>query len=341
MASTMQVQTSAPRAQWLRQRARWMFVEYGILPPIAVALFVAFAILEPRFASADNLITIVRQLSYMAIVVMGQTLYLLTGNYDLSNGANVALTSIVTVTVMNAVVPGLGVGVGVALACLAGLTVGLVVGALNGLIVAKFRLHSFIVTLGMASIVTGTALLLSKGAPVTGVPDSFTRTFGSGRLFGIPVPVIILIVVVAGMYVLLNRSKIGRRAYILGGNPEAARVAGIRVDRELLKLFVLGSALASLVGLMLVARVASGEANLGLQYPLLSIVAAVLGGVTLWGGEGRLSGALSGAFFIILLSNGMDLIRVQSFIQEIALGVLLIVALIVDQIRARLRLEYN
>lgn len=316
---------------------RQQFITWGILPFLLVGCAILFAVLEPRFASGSNMMNIARQLSFLGIVVVGQMLYLITGNYDLSNGATVALTSVCAAMVMTAN-PGMPAGLAVALGCAVGLAIGLGMGLLNAVLIAWFNLSSFIVTLGTASLATGTALMLSSGTPITGLPEAFTLQFGTALVLGfLPVPVLVFLIVVLGGYVLLSWTKLGRHAYAAGGNAVAAFQSGVNVRRSVLAMIVIGSLLASLVGLLETARLSTGEANVGVQYPLMSIVAAVLGGVALSGGEGRLSGAVMGALFIVVIAVGMDLIRIQSYIQEIALGGLLIVALLVDRLRHRMR----
>ena len=319
---------------------RSQFVNYGILPILLIVLIVAFAITEPRFISADNLINVARQVAFLGIIVVGQMFYLITGNYDLSNGGTVALSSIVCATVM-VTMTGNGAGVwatmgaGVVVAVL----IGLVVGIINGVLIGYYKISSFMVTLGMGSAATGIALLIAGGVPVTGLPTEFTKYFGTSSVAGIPFPTLLFIIVIILAYVLLNWTRRGRQAYAAGGNASAAFQSGVNVGRTILIMMVLGSLLAGLVGVMLTARISTGEANIGIQYPLQSIIAAVIGGIALAGGEGRVSGAVMGALFIVLLSNGMDLIRVQSYIQDILLGALLIIALLVDRLRTRFRVS--
>lgn len=315
---------------------RRQFIAYGILPLLLVALIVTFAIVEPRFISATNIINVARQVSFLGIIVIGQVLYLITRNYDLSNGGTVALSSIVCATVMVSAAPG-NPGLAILLGCSAALLVGLAVGLANAVLIAVFKVDSFMVTLGTGSAATGVALLIAGGMPVTGLPPEFSRNFGTSSILGIPFPTVLLILVLVGAYVLLNWTRLGRQAYAVGGNKVAAYQAGVNVKRTLISLMVMGSFLAALVGVMITARVSTGEANIGIQYPLQSIIAAVIGGIALAGGEGRVSGAFMGALFIVLLNNGMDLIRVQGYIQDILLGALLILALLVDRVRTRVR----
>jgi ribose transport system permease protein len=322
----------------VRRFLRNQFVNYGILPILLVVLVLTFALTEPRFVSPENIINVVRQVSFIGIIVIGQMFYLITGNYDLSNGGTVALSSVVCATVMVATVAG---GGGVPQAILAGvvsaLLIGLVVGVVNGVLIGYFKISSFMVTLGVGSAAVGVALLVAGGIPVVGLPREFTTYFGTSSIGSIPFPTFVYIIIIGFAYLLLNWTRRGRQAYAVGGNVSAAFQSGVNVGRTVLSMMVLGSVFASLVGVMLTARVSTGEANIGIQYPLESIIAAVIGGIALSGGEGRVSGAVMGALFIVLLSNGMDLIRVQGYVQDILLGALLIVALLVDRLRVRFR----
>ena len=188
---------------------RQAFVRWGILPPLLIALFIGFAIVEPRFASINNLTNILRQHTYLLIITLGATLYLITRNYDLSNGSVVSLTSIVVAMVMSSNVGDGSATTKIIVGTLAGLAIGLIVGIINGIVVMYFQISSFIVTLGMASIALSVALLLSGAAPVVGLPPEFPRYFGTGRLVGIPVPVLIGAVMVLAIYFLLNRTVPG------------------------------------------------------------------------------------------------------------------------------------
>ncbi len=312
--------------------ARKTFVAYGILPILLVLLLVGFTLVEPRFLSSGNIVNVMRQVSFLGIIAIGQMMYLVTRNYDLSNGGTVALSSVICAMVLS------HGGASPLIGALAGLAVGLVVGTINGVLIAVFKISSFMVTLGTGSAAVGVALLLTGGVPITGLPQAFTRAYGSSLVMGLPFSTFVMLLVLTGAYVLFNWTRLGRRAFAVGGNEHAAHHAGVNVKSTLLKLMITGSLLAALVGVLMTARISSGEANIGLQFPMESIIAAVIGGIALNGGEGRVSGAFMGALFIILLSNGMDLIRVQSYVQDILLGALLVLALMVDRLRTRVRL---
>jgi ribose transport system permease protein len=345
--------TEAPRRPARPSAAdlgRRIFVAVGPFPIMLVILFIVFGALseEHRFWNGDNIFNIARQCTYLMIATMGQMLYLLSRNYDLSNGSCVALTSIVSSLVMTWSGWGGNTAAAIAVGCLAGIGVGVGVGFVNGLVVSVFNISSFMVTLGMSFMAFGAALMLSSGTPVTNLPQAFVSGLGTGRVYEpvdgfalsyvfSSVPVVITVGLLIAFYVLLNWTRLGRHAYAIGGNPNASRLSGIGIGRNTIYLFVLGSALAAIAGIMLTARISSGEANIGSELPLLTIAAAVLGGVSLFGGEGRLAGVVVGVIFIIILQNGMQLLRLSSYLQLIVLGALLVVALIVDRLRARLQ----
>ena len=314
-----------------------LLVTVGVLPILLLLMIVIFGWMEPRFLNPANLINVLRQATFLAIVAMGQMLALVSGGFDLSVGAIVALTSVIAALVMVSITGSGGSDLLALLAgSLAGLLTGLVFGLANGLGVAVLRVSPFIVTLGTSSVIAGIALLQTGGAPIVGLPSIFVTSFGSNRIFGIPIVIYITAAVICVMYYLMNWSRFGRYIYAIGGNENAARLSGIRVGRYLTSVYVVSGLLASLAGLLLTARVSAGEPNLGGPLAMQSITAAVLGGTSLHGGEGKLGGVILGALFIAMLANGMNLIRVSSFWQMILLGCLLIFAVVVDRLRSRL-----
>jgi ribose/xylose/arabinose/galactoside ABC-type transport system permease subunit len=317
----------------VRQALLRAFVTLGLPPILLVGIFTYFALDQSRFVSYLNLTNMAQQGTYLMVITMGQMLVLLSRNYDLSVGSTVALTSVVTAWTMTKVGND---AEAIALGVLAGAGIGVVVGLLNGLAVAVFRISSFMVTLGMSQIAFGAALLISSGTPIVGLPDSYVITLGISDWLKLPVPVWLTLGMLVLFYVLLNWTRLGRNAYAIGGNENAARLSGIAVGRNVVYLFMLCSLLSALAGIMLTARTSTGEANIGSAYPLQSIAAAALGGVSLFGGEGRMSGAVVGVVFIVVLSNGMNLVNISSYIQLIVLGALLIVALIGNRLQRRL-----
>lgn len=328
-APVSSVQQTSP----LHRRMVTRILDVGLLPLLLVAMVAFFALAEPRFLAPDNLANIGRQSVYLLLITMAQMIVLLCAQLDLSVGATVALVSVVTALTMSNWTGGTvsAIVAGVA----AGLGVGLLIGLVNGAAVTLFKVPSFMVTLGTTSAASGAALMLSDGAPVTGVPLDFSDVFGTGQVFGLPVPLVIAVVAAVGVYVLLYWTTLGRSFFAVGGNQDAARVAGIEVTKVLVCAFLLCSGLTALSGVLLTARVASGEATLGATYVLLSIAAAVLGGTSLFGGEGRLGMVVLGVLFIGILSNGMNLLRVSSYLQQLIIGVVLVSAVAVDRVRAR------
>jgi ribose/xylose/arabinose/galactoside ABC-type transport system permease subunit len=323
----------SPQARSGRSRALGAVLRVGLLPVLLVAAVVLFSVVEPRFLTPINATNVSRQLSFLLIVTVAQMLVLLTAEIDMSVASTIALTSIVSSSVMVAV-GGDGFGA-VALGVLAGLAVGVVVGLINGVVVARFRVPSFIVTIGTGAIAFGVALMISHGSPVTGLPAGFTGALGTSNLGPVPLSFVIALAVCAVLYLVLNWTRLGRYFYAVGGGENAARLVGVPVFRSKVLAFVLCSALTALAGVLLTARVSSGEANLGSEYLMLSIAAAVLGGTSFFGGEGRLGLVAVGALFLVVLSNGMNLIRISSYTQQVVIGTLLIIAVIVDRLRSR------
>lgn len=292
--------------------------------PIIVALMVlVFSVNSAVFMSLPNFRNIGVSAAALAAVSFGQTFAILTAGLDLSVGAIVALVSIVGALVMR----DHGVAAGVAAALATGAAVGLV----NGLVITRFKVFPFIATLAMMSIVSGLALSLSAGVAVTGVPEAFS-SLAYARIFGVPVPVVISVGVLAICIVILRYTKLGRRIYAAGGNEEAARLSGISVGAVKIAAYVLSGLCASVGSLILTARVASGQPSLGATLPLESVAAVVLGGVSLFGGRGSVVGVAFGVLFISILSNGLNLLNVPSYTQMMVIGGALILAVSLDQI---------
>jgi ribose/xylose/arabinose/galactoside ABC-type transport system permease subunit len=337
--TTAPMEREAAGANRLSDLARSIFSTVGILPILLAIVVFYFASQESRFYGTANLTNVLRQSTYLIIVTLGQALVLISGGFDLSVGAVIAVTSVVSARYMSnhyaanpdSELSSVLVGVGI------GLLVGTVFGLVNGIGVARFKVSPFIMTLGMASVGTGFALYYTGGSPVSGMPPLFTREIGTGRWFEIPVPVYAAIAAMILVLFLVGSTSWGRYLYAIGGNTKAAYLSGIPVGVYTASVYVVCSLLAAVAGLLLTARTSSGEPNLGGQYPLESITAAVIGGISLRGGEGRIIGAVLGALFITILTNGMNLIRMESYFQTMAIGVILILAVIFDQLRDRWR----
>ena len=314
-----------------------LFVRLGILPFLLIIAVIVFTLLSENFLTTRNLTNVLRQSVYLTIVSAGQMFALLTGGFDLSVGTVLALSSVVGALVMASVYGAMpdAVFLAISLGILAGVAGGTMIGVVNAVGVAYIGVSPFMMSLGMASVGFGVALYLTGGVPVYGMPVEFGDVFGFGIWFGIPVPVWIAALVVVVLYVLLNRTVWGRYFYAVGGNAKAARLSGIPVRRMLFATYVLCAGLAALTGMLLTARLDTGEANIGASMPLESIAACVIAGVSLRGGIGRLENVVLGALFIGLIQNGMNLARIESYLQTVVLGALLILAVVADQIRLR------
>ncbi|UKA66577.1 ABC transporter permease [Arthrobacter sp. FW306-05-C] len=328
MTTTLSPERAAAPAS--TRRSLQFMLTTGLLPALLILMCVGFAIVEPRFVDGSNLLNVARQSVFLLLIAMGQMIVLINAQLDLSVGATVALTSVVVASVTAASSGGpesvlLGLG--------AGLLLGVMIGLVNGCIVAFWKVPSFMATLGSTSVLTGLALIISKGAPIIGLPMIFSDVLATSSVLGIPVPVLIGVVVAIGMGVFMSRTVPGRNMYAVGGNRAAALVAGVNVKKTIILAFVLCSGLASLAGILLTARVGSGEASLGASFVMLSIAAAVLGGTSLFGGEGVLWRVVLGVLFLGVLSNGMNLLHVSSYIQELVIGMVLIAAVAAERLK--------
>ena len=318
-----------------------VFIRVGVLPFFLVIAVVVFTALSSKFLTGQNLMNVARQSVYLVLVSLGQMLVLISGGFDLSVGTAIALTSVVSalgMVSMAAVFPD-AIWLAIALGALMGFGAALMIGLINGVGVAYFEVSPFIMTLGVSSVGAGLALFLTGGVPVSGLPFAFGDTFGFGRWWGVPVPVIVAVIVIVLMWVLMTRTRLGTQIYAVGGNIKAAHLSAINTRRSLMLTYMICSFIAALTGLLLTARVESGEANLGGTIALESIAACVIAGVSLRGGIGRVENVVLGAFFIVLVQNGMNLAQVSSYMQMVLLGALLILAVIFDQLRYRMMLR--
>ena len=319
---------------------RWVqlaFVRLGVLPFLLLIAVIVFTLLSDNFLTTRNLMNVARQSTYLIMVSMGQMFALLTGGFDLSVGTTLAVTSVVGALAMSAAYAAMpdAVAFAIALGLFAGFAAGVSMGIVNGIGVALFQVSPFMMTLGMASIGFGIALYLTGGVPVYGMPQAFGDIFGFGSWFGLPAPVWVTLALIALLYLLVNWTRLGRYFYAVGGNIKAARLSGINTRLTLFTAYVLCGGMAAISGLLLTARLETGEANIGASMPLESIAACVIAGVSLRGGVGRVENVVLGALFIGLIQNGMNLARIESYLQTVVIGVLLILAVVADQFRLR------
>jgi ribose transport system permease protein len=290
-----------------------------------VLLVVVMALIAPYFWSVNNLIEVVRQVAAIAILAAGGTFVILTSGIDLSVGSALGVTAMVAIVMANSDAPWF---IAVALALLSGA----VIGAINGLFTARFALPAFIVTLAALTYLRGFVYVGTGGTTL--VPENVTFSWiGQGQVLGIPIAALVLIAVYVLGWFLLERTVFGRQVYAIGGNSEAARLSGIPVRRIIFSVYVISGLCAGIAGVIVSARLESAVPDLGSGYELNAIAAIVLGGTSLMGGRGSLIGTLVGALFIAVLSNGMTLLNVQSFYQQIIMGAVILLAVFVDRLR--------
>lgn len=290
-----------------------------------LVLCAAMLFVSDRFFAWENLSNVARQVSINAILATGMTIVILTGGIDLSVGSVMALSMTFSAGAMLAGLP-------VSLAVLIGLGTGVVCGAINGVLVAYARLPAIIVTLAMMEIPRGLALFYTGGYPQSGLPESFAW-LGRNAVFGIQIPILIMLAVIAGAFVLLTFFPVGRYFYGLGGNEEAVRLSGVRVERYKLLAYVLSGATAALGGLVLSSRLMSGQPNAGLGFELDAIAAVVLGGTAITGGRGSIIGTLIGALTLGVLNNGLNLMGVSPYPQKIVKGLIILLAIYVGSFK--------
>jgi ribose transport system permease protein len=309
----------------------------GLLPLTLVLLAAALAIAEPRFLAGQNLVNIVRGAALLLIVASGQMLVLVVRGMDLSVGATMALTSVVSALAMTHLPAGTAPAAATAAGIAAGLAVGVVVGVCNGLAVAVLGITPFMVTLATTSIVSGLALMLTNGIPIYGLPEGFVSGLGRSLWLGLPPAVWIALVVLLATAVMQRFTALGTRLYAVGGNPQACRVSGLQVRAYLVLAYVLCAVAASVASLLLTAQIGSGQGSVGETLALQSIGAAVIAGVSLHGGVGRAEMVALGSLFLLLLNNAMDLLHVESKTQSIVMGLFIVLVVALDEWKKRRR----
>jgi ribose transport system permease protein len=314
----------------------WRAVLPLLLPILIVAMELGVYLLEPRVLSVGNLRNILIQSSYLVLFASAQMVVILTRGFDLSLGASVSAVSVASALAMTSLdAQGAATWLVVSAGFVAGLGLGFLVGLFNGGFISGLGINPFVVTLGSLNICLGLATTISGGRPVFNVPDPFSSLLYDGKLIpGVPVPVMLAVVVCLLLYFLLDHTAFGRALYLIGNNPRAARLAGLPSRRYLLIAYILGALLAAFGALMLTARTGSGEPNLGGSLMLESIAAAVIGGVSLQGGVGGVVPVILGSLFITMMSNAMNLLRIDGYIQQILLGVIIIAAIFLDRTRS-------
>ncbi|WP_346825651.1 ABC transporter permease [Serratia inhibens] len=322
--------SSSRRAAGLSLNKRWekRLHHPAVLPFIGfVILFALMSGLNDSFLTVNNLSNVGRQVSINAIIAVGMTCAILTGGIDLSVGPVMALSGSIAAGLMLAGIP-------IPVAMLAALLIGALFGLANGACIAYLRMPPIIVTLASMGIARGLALLYTGGYPISGLPDLFSF-FGRGTLLGIQVPILIMAGVYVLAWIMLNHLSFGRYVYAIGGNEEAARLSGIRVPRYKMLVYVVSGLTASLAGLVLTSRLMSGQPNAGTGFELDAIAAVVLGGAAISGGKGAIIGTLVGAMMLGVLNNGLNLMSVSPYIQNVVKGAIILAAIYLSSARRK------
>ena len=286
-------------------------------------IVVTFSFLSPVFFTLPNLLNILQQSSINALIALGMTLVIISGGIDLSVGPTAALSAVLGATLMASGVP-------VPLAILATLGVGAMCGLFSGTLIAYAGLQPFIVTLGGLSLFRAIALIYTGGNPIFGIPLEF-RSLINSTLFGIPTPIVIVAVIALLLWTVMNKTPLGEYILAIGGNEEAARVAGVPVKRTKVTVYIFSGLLASLASLILIGRLGAAEPTIGNLWELDAIAAAAIGGASLMGGKGSIFGTLIGVVILGALRNGLTLLNIQAFYQLLATGLIIIIAMLIDR----------
>lgn len=302
-----------------------------------IALFMlclALSIMSDKFLTVANFWNVLRQISVNVCISTGMTLVVLTAGIDLSVGSVLALAGAITAGLLRNGIPvpdaNLYIGFTLLGGLVAGLLTGSVLGWFNGWAITRFNLPPFVATLAMLTIARGLTMLWTEGFPITGLGNSFTY-LGTGWLLGIPVPVWISALIVALAVLLTNKTRFGRYIYAIGGSESAARLSGVNIGRTKMLVYTISGALAAVGGMLVTSRLDSAQPNAGISYELDSIAAVVIGGTSLSGGRGSILGTVQGAIIIGVLNNGLVLLNVSPFWQQVVKGIVILLAVIIDK----------
>lgn len=307
-----------------------LFSDFSIAVVLILEIII-FSQISPYFLTTDNILNISLQASVTAIIAAGMTFVILTAGIDLSVGSIVAFTGVISTSLLTLNIP---VSYSLTLGILAGLLFGALSGYLAGIFITRFKITPFIVTLALMTIWRGAAFVYTEGRPVWELPEIFSF-LGTGRILGIPFPTIIMILVFIASHIVLTKTRFGRYVYAVGGNQEAARLAGIKTNFILIIVYIISGVLAALSGILLASRINSGQPNAGLGYELDVIAAVVVGGTSLFGGRGTIIGTFFGSMLIAVLRNGLNLLNVGSYVQQVIIGVVILLAVLIDQLRKK------
>ena len=313
--------TDALRRDWKAMIGDFLVRHAMVVVMLLIAAF--FAYRSARFATPENLVIILIAAAPFALIALGQTLVILTGGIDLSVG------SIIAASAMAAAWTAKNVSDNYVVPLLAAILTGLLSGCINGLIVSRFNVPPFITTLGMLTLASGVAFAIGNGAPINGLPKNF-GDYANTQVFGLTIPVLLMILSILGLAFVMRRTSYGMRVYAIGGNRMAAEIAGVRSRGILFSVYAVSGLLAGVSGLMLASRVITGTPNLGKGYELDAIAAVVIGGASLMGGRGTIWGTAIGLLLIQTINNGLDLLLVPAYWQDVIKGVIIVAAVGVD-----------
>ncbi|MCM1988728.1 ribose ABC transporter permease [Oceanirhabdus seepicola] len=288
-----------------------------------VILCIVITIINPRFLTVNNLRNVLTQVSVNATIAIGMTFVILTGGIDLSVGSILAISGAVAAFLMKSTG-------NVFISIIAALIIGACIGAINGIIISKGKLQAFIATLATMTIFRGVTYVFTNGIPISGLGKSF-MVIGNKRFFGIPLPIIITLIAFSGAWYLLTQTKYGRYVYALGGNEDSARLSGINTTKIKSIVYVISGMMAALSGIIVTSRIGSAGPTAGSGYELDAIAAVVIGGTSLSGGEGSITGTIIGALVIGVLNNGLNLMNVNPFYQSIVKGAVILIAVLIDK----------
>ncbi|WP_119695904.1 ABC transporter permease [Microbacterium halotolerans] len=312
-------------AKWLQDMA----IRYAMVL-VLIVVIAFFAYRSARFATPDNVVTILIAAAPFALIALGQTLVILTGGIDLSVGSVIALSAMAGAYTAKSLPDQLFLALAVAI------LVGAVAGAVNGFVVSVLDVPPFIATLGMLTLASGLAYVIGGGAPINGLPQNFSQ-FANTEVLGLTIPVILMIIGIVGFGIMMRRTKFGMHVYAVGGNEQASRIAGIKTGRVKFLVYTISGALAGVSGIMLASRTINGSPSLGVGYELDAIAAVVIGGASLMGGRGTIWGTALGLLMIQTLNNGLDILTVPAYWQDVVKGLLIVAAVSVDVWAAKRR----
>lgn len=310
-----------------RKEREFKFSEYFVLFGL-IALCIIIAVLNPTFIQPANIINILLQISINGVLAIGLTMVILTGGIDLGVGSVVCLSGITMGLLTKAIGVANPITAGVCI--VASIIIGILAGAVNGVLITKGKLPPFIATLGMQSIARGLALTLSGGKGIATFPKLIQTMGGTGAIY---IPILIMIFVYMLAWFLLRYTKQGRNTYAVGGNREAAKLSGINVNKTTIAVYAISGLCSGIAAVMLVGRLNTAQPTAGMNYELDAIAATVIGGTSMSGGQGKILGTLIGALFIGVLRNGLNILNVSSFVQQIVIGVVIISAVLSDTMR--------